>query len=117
MSEQADEKNAVEGTGSAIETLVAADRRLHPEEYAKVDAIAEIIDPSAWPGEAWDGIGPEARRITWDHDVRVQYMRSIARCKARTILEYLGIVTRRTDWQAIFKEAGWLPSPPPASEV
>lgn len=98
---------------TTIERLVAADRRLHPEVWERIDRIAEIIAPEAFPGEAWDGTGPDARRITWDDNPRVQYAQSVARNRAMEILRYLGLTPGPTDWPALFAEAGFMEPQPP----
>lgn len=66
-------------------------RSLAPEFYAQVGAIAQIIDPSAWPGEAYRSLEPDAEPIDWSQNTEVQYRRAVAEGKAVTILSYMGI--------------------------
>lgn len=88
----------------AIEDLIAADRRLHPDLWTKIDRIAEIIDPSAFSEAWWDGTASHASLIRVDN-ARVRYQRSAARNKAMSILRYLGLTPVETDWAELFAEA------------
>jgi len=86
---------------SVFDRAMEAHRRLEPELYEKVDAIARIIDPSAF-AEWHDSTDPDAppRRPT----VRQRYMSAHAKNVAYQILQYLGIAPEKTDWLAIFAE-------------
>lgn len=92
---------------TAVEQLLDAHRELNPELYAKADAIAQIIDPSAWPGEAWDGVGPEAKRIDWDANTLVQVRRAEARGRAFRVLEYLGLYDPKEWCTPAFLAKAW----------
>lgn len=76
---------------NVIEELAEVARSLAPEFYAQVDAIAQIVDPAAWPGEAFASLEPDAEPIDWNQNVEVQYRRSVAQGKAVTILALMGI--------------------------
>lgn len=83
--------------GSAAEDVLAIDRRLRPEFYDKVDAIAEIIAPGAF-AEWHNGISGEKHPPT----IRQKYMQAVARRKAVMVLDRLGYDTD-ADWTAILK--------------
>ena len=82
-------------TQDCIDEVVRKARELDPELWAKVDAIARIIDPSAF-SEWYDGITPV------EPDARVRYMRSVAENKAWRILQLLGIAPESYDWPRLF---------------
>jgi hypothetical protein len=86
---------------SDIDRMLAIDRRNRPEQYAKADAIARIIDPGAF-AEWYDGVGPDAKLV--DFGVRAKYMQSAAMTKAFEILRLLKLEPEEFDWGPILTE-------------
>lgn len=86
---------------SDIQRVLDIDRRLRPEQYAKADAIARIIDPGAF-AEWYDGVGPDAKLV--DFGVRQKYMQSAAMTKAFDVLKVLGLEPEEFDWAPVLTE-------------
>jgi hypothetical protein len=87
-----------------LSRLLEASRKQNPKRWVLVDKIAPIIDPSAWPGEAYDGTGPDAKPINWDENPEVQWRRSEAQQRAGAVLDALGIEpAREFDWAEFFR--------------
>jgi hypothetical protein len=100
---------------SLIDQAVEIDRELRPEQYAKADAIARIIDPSAF-AEWYDGTGPDAK--LHEPDVRQRYMQSAALTKAFEVLRLLKLEPETFDWNGIFEHIARRPpeAPRPSQE-
>lgn len=88
-----------------VSRLEEHDRAQNPEYWALLDKVAAIIDPTAWPGEAFDNVGPDAKPIDWDSYPEVRYRRSQAQQKAREVMAVLAIGrAREFDWAGFFAE-------------
>ena len=85
----------------SLKELLAAANNLDEETWEKVDKIARIISPGAFPEEVSRYINEPARarqlRIS-----RIEYEQSVAKRKAWEILVLLGIVPDTYGWTTVF---------------
>lgn len=84
----------------SIEEMVAADRKRQPELWEKVDRVAALVDPGAFPVGETVIEPPEAAER---YRVRLAYMQSAARHRAMQILQVLGIAPEHFDWMDLFE--------------
>lgn len=83
-----------------ITSMMKTARKMDPDLYAKVDAIAEMIDPGAFA--RWHNCtGPDAELVPLT--TRQEYMQARARNTAYRILQYLGHAPDTFDWLALFE--------------
>lgn len=80
-----------------IERVLRAAREQKPDVYERADAIARIIDPSAYLDD-WVVHGASVKLL----NAKVKYRRAAALTKALDILAYLGMSTE-TDWEDVFQ--------------
>jgi len=76
-----------------LERALGLARELRPDLWARTEAVARIIDPSAFADD-WVASPPEAART---HALKLKVLRGVATRRAQDVLEYLGVNTE-TDW-------------------
>lgn len=92
---------------SAVEKAVAVSRELDPDLWAKVDRVAEIIDPGAF-ALYYDSVDPDGKPVPMT--LRQKYMQSAARTKAWVILRRLGEIPQDFDWTPVLERLFDAPS-------
>ena len=83
---------------STIDTTLRLAREVQPDLWKRTEAVARIIDPSAF-ASGWIISPASAAKL---HAARLAYLRSNAMRRAQDVLEYLGVNTQ-TDWFTILR--------------
>jgi hypothetical protein len=82
---------------TGTEQMLRIVRDLQPDYYKQVDAVARLVDPSAFVDD-WQIHDPDSRRY---FETRLEAYQAAARTKADRILEHLGLKPA-TPWREIF---------------
>ena len=86
-------------TPTDIERALDAARETHPDLWDRTEAIARIIDPSAFL-DGWRLSALRTPANIKSFETRLAYMRTIAMSKAQEVLYFLGVNTT-ADWETI----------------
>jgi len=81
---------------TSVEQMLRAARDQRPDLWRRTEAVARIIDPSAF-AEDWIIEPPAAARL---HNLKLELLRANARRRAQEVLQYLGVNTEH-DWYDI----------------
>jgi hypothetical protein len=81
---------------TSVEEMLRLAREQRPDLWRRTEAVARIIDPSAFADD-WVIEPPEVARL---HRLKLEVMRGNATRKAQEVLQYLGVNTEH-DWYDI----------------